>query len=541
MKKDVDQMKRKTYNKEIPRYRAFRFSCRIEFITEEKITEALHGYGKCRYAYILHNKDTYSQLEENEETEQLGKEYESIKGIVKVSMDDYVNYRLADRVKYLEKVYDDQRNISSRTKEEFIALNTADNRLEYRKEYINAMNTSRLSKEEYVKNNQKRVCGTLKPAHYHIVIYYDNGVTIKNVAERFGLAENIVQTIKSSKKGDRYSFIQCVEYLTHEREREKYRYSDSEVHANFDFRAEIDKFHQRRERGIECKTLKEDMRIAVGYEGKTMSECRNENPLGYVNDISQLGKLRNDYISNAEQPALRINIYICGESGSGKSLLSRALARQLCPEIQEDNDVFFSVGAEKSLYEGYDGQPVLIWDDRRAYEMVNSLGGVGNVLTTFDPHPIKKRQNVKYSSVNLINTFNIVNSVDPPDKFLNALVGQYGVSGFCQDSEIMQSYRRFQIIIKVKKDTIDVLANEGVWNNTNDFNKYKEVTIRCNMQKIAVKTKNNTELRHKVEAQTLAYVIQLCNELRDRAKKTNITEEQATEILKDFEEYGKLL
>lgn len=539
MKKDINQMKRKTC-KEIST-RGFRFSCRTEFITEEKIIEALHKHGKCRYAYILHDKDVYSQADEDEETKQLGREYEKITGIVKFSMDDYVDDHLADRVQYLEKAYDDQRNTCSHTKEEFIAINTADLRLSYRKEYNHAMDTSKLSKEEYVKNNRTKVCGTLKPAHYHIVIYYANSVTIKAVAERFGLAENIVQTI-NAQKGERYSFILCVEYLTHEREQGKYRYSDSEVHANFDFRAEINKFRQRLERGIICKTLKDDMRISVGYEGKTLSECRNENPLAYVNDMTQLGKLRNDYISNAEPPELRINIYISGESGSGKSLLSQAMARRLFPDIQEDNDVFFSVGAEKTLFEGYEGQPVLIWDDRRANEMVSSLGGVGNVLTIFDPHPIKKRQNVKYSSVNLINTFNIINSVDSPVKFLNALVGYYSDPDLRHDSEAMQSYRRFQIIIKVRKDTFNVYVNEGFWNNTSDFDKYKKVaTIQCNMQEIAVKKKNNTELRNKVEAKALGHVIKLCNELRDRAKKMDITEEQAAEILKDFEEYGKVL
>ena len=218
------------------------------------------------------------------------------------------------------------------------------------------------------------------------------------------------------------------------------------------------------------------------------------------------------------------------------------MARRLFPDIQEDNDVFFSVGAEKTLFEGYEGQPVLIWDDRRANEMVSSLGGVGNVLTIFDPHPIKKRQNVKYSSVNLINTFNIINSVDSPVKFLNALVGYYSDPDLRHDSEAMQSYRRFQIIIKVRKDTFNVYVNEGFWNNTSDFDKYKKVaTIQCNMQEIAVKKKNNTELRNKVEAKALGHVIKLCNELRDRAKKMDITEEQAAEILKDFEEYGKVL
>ena len=81
--------------------------------------------------------------------------------------------------------------------------------------------------------------------------------------------------------------------------------------------------------------------------------------------------MRAKYISKtAPMPKMRINYYIYAEdekagSGIGKGLLSKALARSMYPHLTEDDEIFFEVGSQGALFEGYDGQPVLIWNDRR--------------------------------------------------------------------------------------------------------------------------------------------------------------------------------
>lgn len=83
------------------------------------------------------------------------------------------------------------------------------------------------------------------------------------------------------------------------------------------------------------------------------------------------------------------------------------------------------LGAEGVSFDGYDGQPVIIWNDCRAGELIKTLGGRGNVFNVFDTHPSKGKQNIKYGSVNLVNRVNIVNSVQSYTEFLDGLAGEY--------------------------------------------------------------------------------------------------------------------
>ena len=64
------------------------------------------------------------------------------------------------------------------------------------------------------------------------------------------------------------------------------------------------------------------------------------------------------------------------------------------PQYENDEDIFFIVGSNGSALEGYDGQPVIIWDDKRAIDLLNVLGDRGNVFNVFDVHPVRQRQNI---------------------------------------------------------------------------------------------------------------------------------------------------
>ena len=79
----------------------------------------------------------------------------------------------------------------------------------------------------------------------------------------------------------------------------------------------------------------------------------------------------------APMPQRRINYYIEGLRGIGKSLISRALARTLIERdnLMNDDEIFFEVGSDRTNFEGYDGQPVLIWNDCRASTLLAKLDG----------------------------------------------------------------------------------------------------------------------------------------------------------------------
>ena len=208
-----------------------------------------------------------------------------------------------------------------------------------------------------------------------------------------------------------------------------------------------------------------------------------------MDKIDKLCKLRLEYIKRQDPPATRINYYIYGKGGVGKDLMSRALARALFPQYEKDDDIFFIVGAGNVTFDGYDGQPVLIWSDSRSLSLVKKLGGRENFFNVFDTHPAKQRQNVKFGSVNLCNVVNIVNGQESYEEFLDNIVKEKNEDGeWVVKEDKGQSYRRFPFIIPLHDADFDMMVNKGFFDNDGSlFTEYYQYNgIRGNMQKIMI-------------------------------------------------------
>lgn len=397
-------------------------------------------------------------------------------------------------------------------------------------------------KDTYTKTDEKKnpehKAGTLKTRHYHVVMQLSTPEEIRIIAKWFDVPPNLVEVPKG--KGDR--FLDKVAYLTHESEKEqakgKYRYPDDEVYANFDWRAKIDERSMNKVKyGKQDVTPKDRMRYAVLREGKTLRECEEENPLLFAEDIEKLKKLRGQYLMSCDPPMYRVNFFVQGDGGMEKGLLCRALARSLFPNLTEDDEIFFVVGANGVGFEGYDGQPVIIWNDKRSYELVKMLGGVGNVFDVFDTFPTKSKQNVKYSSVNLINAVNIVNADQSYTEFLDGLAGEYTDRDghFHKAEDKSQSYRRFPMMIILHEEDYDMLINKGYMDNTRNFMEYyKYQHIRGNFARISQKCHDRT-IAQKFEAQTIAPVVEQHNLIADKLTK-QVDDMAALET--EFADYG---
>lgn len=379
--------------------------------------------------------------------------------------------------------------------------------------------------------------GAPKPRHWHIVLECPNQVELSAIAKWFNIPENFIDIPKGVG-----AFLDCVEYLTHEAEEQqklgKTFYTDDKVVASFDFRTELLKRDERRAKyGKDLDKVK-GMLYDVMYEGKTLRQCIIEDKLVYMDNMERLKRCRMDYIGRMRPPATRINYYVTGRGGVGKGLICRALARNLFPQYTDDEDIFFEVGAKGSAFEGYDGQPVIIWNDRRAIDLLQELNGRGNVFNVFDTHPTKQKQNIKYGSINLCNVVNIVNSVQPYDEFLDGLAGEYkDRDGNLQTVEDKgQSYRRFPFMILLHEEDFDLYINRGFIDNTDDFAEYIQYNnIRGNMQRIAERCAGNEELVRKLESKTVQPVIEKHNEVVAKFESDKADEES---ILKEFADYG---
>ena len=399
-------------------------------------------------------------------------------------------------------------------------------------------------KDRYTADDEKAGKGKmddLKGKHWHIVLNCKPALPLSTIAKWFGVPENCIEFPKGQG-----AFLDCVEYLTHEstkaQQQGKFRYTDEEVKANFDFRKELDEREENRLKYGKDLSKKDRQRYDVLYHGKTLQQCIDDDKILFMEDIEKLKKFRLEYISNQEAPRTRINYYVCGAGGIGKGLMSRAIARSLFPQYENDDDIYFSVGSGNTTFEGYDGQPVVIWNDCRAIDLIQKLGGRGNVFDVFDTHPPKRpgKQNIKYGSVRLCNVVNIVNSPEDYKDFLDGLAGQYidknGRMVYAEDRG--QSYRRFPMIIPIRQEDFDILINKGFMENNTDFLQYREYfSIAGNLQKIATICGDNEELAKRITAETVKPIIDKHNEILALTDGYELTE---AEILEKFKDYGKI-
>lgn len=384
--------------------------------------------------------------------------------------------------------------------------------------------------------------GDKKPAHWHIAIEMgSNQVEIGVIAKWLGIKDNYVNVAKGAG-----AFLDIVQYLTHEGEKQqalgKRLYSDDRVSANFDFRDALDKRAERKARYGRDLNEKDMIRSEVLFHGMTLRQVIEKYPLQYQDDYKNLEACRLRYISTiSEMPKTRINYYIEGRGGVGKGLISKAIARALIDNAgtMKDDDIYFEVGADKTSFEGYDGQPVLIWSDCRAVTLLQKLGGRENVFNVFDPFPPDIKQNIKYGSIRLNNIVNIVNSVQPWTEFLDGLAGEYkDKNGDLQKAEDKgQSYRRFPFFLVLHETDYDLGMNKGVFNGTREYEQYMIFQgIRGNMQRIAERCGNNCTLYNVVTKKALAPVVQHHEELASVLSH----QQQGTdeEILAEFSDVG---
>lgn len=395
-------------------------------------------------------------------------------------------------------------------------------------------------KDEADDNSGNRKAGDKKPRHWHIVLQCPNGVELSAIAKWFRVPENFVDIPKGAG-----AFLDCVEYLTHEDTKQqklgKRKYDDTSVRSSFDFRAELENRNDKRLKYGRDVNPRDALRYDVRYEGLTLRQAQERDRFLYIEDMDKLKKLRMDYISDCKPPAVRINYYVQGRGGVGKGLICRAIARGLYPQYTADEDIFFEVGAKGAAFEGYDGQPVVIWNDRRAIDLLQELNGRGNVFNVFDTHPTKQKQNIKYGSVNLCNEVNIVNSVQPYIEFLDGLAGEYtdrdGNLQMVEDKG--QSYRRFPFMIVLHESDFDMLLNRGFLENSRDFTEYIAYNgIRGNMQRIAERCGGNQELTKRIQAKAVQPITDKHNEVVARYSADMMDDEAA--IMAEFADVGTM-
>lgn len=328
--------------------------------------------------------------------------------------------------------------------------------------------------------------GGLKKPHFHAVEIRTSGATIGQVARAWNLPPNYIEI----PSGDR-SFAQCCLYLTHEGakqvEQGKHVYNRSEVVSyGHDFDITVDTpLTNRQVSGVSDSsssrksrvTAADAMAMAVMAGEMTLEQAKREDPLTYSRNISRLRTARQEFLRTAPPPDRRMNFLISGEPGAGKtsfaSLFAQFLAAEYYPDLAEVDAIHWGTSPEVAL-QNYQGQPIFIWDDFRPHSLIKAVSpGMDRetAFSAFDPVPRVGEYNVKYGSVVLRNTINIVTTVLPYEDFMNGLAGRYQRrDGSWSDAENAdQSFRRFPFFVQLTPHDITFLANAGFFSDTREY------------------------------------------------------------------------
>ena len=204
-------------------------------------------------------------------------------------------------------------------------------------------------------------------------------------------------------------------------------------------------------------------------------------------------RARKNYLARKPIPAVRSNYYITGNGGAGKSVAAKAMARSLFPNLP-DEKIFFTIGDGKVAFDRYDGQPVIIWDDWRAEDLL-SMFDRGTVWKIFAINPEKISLSVKYGETSLINTVNIITSVQPFQDFIDGLAGEYVDSHKTRHKkeDKTQGYRRFPVFIEVSKQSLEIYISQAL--SDGEYKEYERaMSVEASMIEVRKKQQQNEKL-----------------------------------------------
>ena len=419
---------------------------------------------------------------------------------------------------------------------------------------------SEIDCEELKEKGIIKTINDIKPPHWHIVLEVPNKCTVSLIAKWLSVPENQIEVPNDRgktpihTKGVERVFLECVGYLTHadirQQALDKTIYTDDRVIANFDWKIEVESANLIRTKYGKELTEKQWYRNEVltnGLRPKDMAK----NPLlttAYTNDWMMLDKLRVKYLRLfAPMPTTRFNYYIFGDHGrSGKGLLSRAFARSLYPEIDNDDDLFFSVGGKNVSFDSYDGQPVIIWNDIRPFQLIEIFGDRGNMLDSLDIHPVRKDEHIKHGKLCLVNTVNIFNAVIPYCEFFDGLAGEYrDKNGQMIRSELSQKeqvYGRFPMVFPISADDFAIMINKGIMQRGAFTEYYEHKRVISHLKKVHETLSARDELVKQLDARAVAPMIEAHDKIKQATTKRDDYENMTDdEILAEFSDVGTFL
>lgn len=222
--------------------------------------------------------------------------------------------------------------------------------------------------------------GKPEAPHVHVMMSFENARSVNSVAKTLNDKAQYIEAWEGN-SGNGYA------YLVHATDaaKNKYQYKPTEVRANFDYLAELQKTKMeiRKSKGdAEIKSLLDAL-----YEGLITKSEVEKKLSGY-----QYGKLKTQ-IDNIWAKALQkkaelwrenmiannqtvTSIWIYGGAGTGKTSLAKDYAKKM-------NREYFISGSSRDIFQNYEGQHTIILDELRPRHIQYS-----DLLRLIDPYGI---------------------------------------------------------------------------------------------------------------------------------------------------------
>ena len=331
------------------------------------------------------------------------------------------------------------------------------------------------ARDEIAKGSKRKAvrAGDRKPEHIHVPVRLKNAHTRSAVAKLFGLVEvQIANVNRSGSATDDDTFDDKCAYLCHERHPDKAQYTHDEVVCTFDYDEMMRRYTARMARkGKSARSRAfRDEHVNLIAEGKeSVAEFQVKYGFAiYEADKRHYDNAEQHYMRTAYQgEGFRLTILITGPSTVGKTPLAKIYACSMFKEIENPRKVYFSTGDHGATLQGYSGQPVIIWDDYRAADFLNEFERETLFNSLFSVHPEPTEYNIKYGSIVLRHTVNIITCVDSVDTFAKELAGQYidkkGNFHKGEEKQVLQMYKRIWGLSEVTEEEIVFMVNCGYY------------------------------------------------------------------------------
>jgi len=294
-----------------------------------------------------------------------------------------------------------------------------------------------------------------KAKHVHLLIKFDKGASLNNLAILIGVEPQYLEKAKSG----RYGYDNILSYLVHAKDQKKYQYTPQEVTTILgeDY---LSVYNRRMNLWAKGRATKEaaETNLSVDYVISEILEGNlTKSQVLLTNDLYKVYALHKRKINDAFETVgenksyqtiidledgkfKKTVIFIQAESGAGKTLLSKKIisilqtvALKYCKKKWD-----YCLTASTNAFDEYNGQDILFLDDIRG----NSLT-VSDWLKLLDPYtisPISARYHNKMGAAKVI----IITSTKEPAAFF-----EQAKDNFCED--LGQFFRRIDLVVKINE------------------------------------------------------------------------------------------